>query len=304
MAIRVICPGCMTSFEVDDRFAGKRGPCPKCGHIIEIPKEQVIIHAPDVVVDGGKAKKTVGHDARPIAMRRFLYTGKQVFWGIMGSLGALALTFLVGAIGSKLISGIFGAIAVFLVALPICEFGYTLIRDENDLEMFLGNERRIRSLKAAIVFGLSWLVFETLVHFLGTGPVSCVYMLAIGAIGAFGALIFFDCNYGKALLVYFMFMFVAILGRGLLFQWDGWVWETHNRSVAAAPKVDPQRARMNGAIPGQTDEEIVEQRTAIQKEADARRAKAKKAGRGSQEDEGEATPPPARRRRAAPCRGR
>ena len=26
MSIHVICPGCMTQFEVSDRFAGKKGP--------------------------------------------------------------------------------------------------------------------------------------------------------------------------------------------------------------------------------------------------------------------------------------
>ena len=54
----------MTSFEVDDRFAGKKGPCPKCGHIIEIPKEKLVIHAPDEVVTEGKTKKMLGQDAR------------------------------------------------------------------------------------------------------------------------------------------------------------------------------------------------------------------------------------------------
>ncbi|MBP5621296.1 MAG: hypothetical protein J6X44_04705, partial [Thermoguttaceae bacterium] len=104
MAIRVICPGCMTSFEVDDRFAGKKGPCPKCGHIIEIPKEKLIIHAPDSITDGGKTKAAAhtGHDARPIAAKRVIYTGKQIFWGVMGALGALALTYLVGASGLTL----------------------------------------------------------------------------------------------------------------------------------------------------------------------------------------------------------
>jgi hypothetical protein len=60
----------MTSFEVDDRFAGKKGPCPKCGHIIEIPKEKLVIHAPDDITDGGKTRKNVGHDARPSLQER------------------------------------------------------------------------------------------------------------------------------------------------------------------------------------------------------------------------------------------
>jgi hypothetical protein len=38
MAIAVICPGCKTTFRVSDKFAGQKGPCPKCKTIIEIPK--------------------------------------------------------------------------------------------------------------------------------------------------------------------------------------------------------------------------------------------------------------------------
>jgi phage FluMu protein Com len=49
MPINVTCPGCMKRFSVADKFAGQKGPCPKCKHIITIPKkeEEVIIHAPD-----------------------------------------------------------------------------------------------------------------------------------------------------------------------------------------------------------------------------------------------------------------
>ncbi|MBR5758639.1 MAG: hypothetical protein IKX88_08595 [Thermoguttaceae bacterium] len=302
MAIRVICPGCMTSFEVDDRFAGKKGPCPKCGHIIEIPKEKLIIHAPDTITDGGKTKAAAhtGHDARPIAAKRIIYTGKQIFWGVMGALGAMALTYLVGASGLTLAAKIYGAIAVFLIAFPIAEFGYTLIRDENDLEMFLGNERHWRSFYTALVFGASWLVFEAFAYYLNaTGPMTCLYLLVCGAIGAIGALIFFDCNYGKALLVYALFAVAAIVGRGLLFE-HGWIWQSNVAASRAPANVDLGPARMNGATKSQSAEQIVENKRAIQETADERKAAAKKKNAGtassSAEDADEAQPKPRLRR--------
>ncbi len=48
MAISIICPGCHSRFQVNDKFAGKQGPCPKCKTLINIPKagEEVKIHAP------------------------------------------------------------------------------------------------------------------------------------------------------------------------------------------------------------------------------------------------------------------
>src|SRR5882757_8911860 len=51
MPIQVTCPNpkCLTRFSVADKFAGQKGPCPKCKQIITIPKkeEELIIHAPD-----------------------------------------------------------------------------------------------------------------------------------------------------------------------------------------------------------------------------------------------------------------
>src|SRR5208282_3906308 len=56
MAILIVCPGCKKSFSVDDKFAGKTGPCPKCKTKITIPekKPEVTIHAPDEFAGGGK----------------------------------------------------------------------------------------------------------------------------------------------------------------------------------------------------------------------------------------------------------
>src|SRR5271166_5243420 len=58
MAILVVCPGCKKSFNVDDKFAGKTGPCPKCKTKITIPQKQaeVKIHAPDEFSGGGKGR--------------------------------------------------------------------------------------------------------------------------------------------------------------------------------------------------------------------------------------------------------
>lgn len=292
MAIRVICPGCMSSFEVDDRFAGKKGPCPKCGHIIEIPKEKLVIHAPDMVTDGKKTR-AVGHDAKPIAMKRFVWTGKDVFWSILGSLGVISLLFLIGAVHNHVLSTIVGAIAAFGIAYPICDFGYMLIRDENDLEMFLGNERHKRALFAALVFGASWIVFEIFVAFLGgQGAITCLYMIGLGAIGAIGALVFFDCNYGKAFLVYLMFMAAAIVGRGLLFMPTGWVWQTTSVSAKFAPTVDPAAARMNGGSVKATDEQIVADKMAVKAAADERKANAKKNAKASENEDAAAEEAP------------
>ncbi|MBQ2556989.1 MAG: hypothetical protein II561_10605, partial [Thermoguttaceae bacterium] len=255
---------------------------------------------PDEVVTEGKTKKMLGQDARPILQRRFAYTGKQVFWSVLGTLGVISLLFLIGSAHNKALSSIVGAVAVFAIAFPICDFGYMLIRDENDLEMFLGNERHRRAFFTSLIFGLSWLIFEGFVAFLGNqGAVTCLYMVVIGAVGAIGAMLFFDCNYGKAFLVYLMFMFAAVIARGLLFMPDGWVWQSTPVSATAAPKVDPTATRMTGIAVQASDQEIVDQKRAVSDAADARKANAKtkskdqkKSGESAEEDKNAAKTPP------------
>lgn len=242
MAIRVICSGCMTSFEVGDQFAGKKGPCPKCGHIIEIPKVQVVVHAPDEVVQEGKTTR-VGKETRPIEQNRFDFSTKGLLLSALGAAVVFGAAFCVGLVHSAILSGIVGALAVFGIAFPIARLGYMLIRDADDLEKLEGGELTQKSLFAALVFGASWIVFEIFVAFLGNqGLTATLFLIPIAVVGSFGALIFFDCNFGKALLVYAVFAVCAIFGRGLLFQPNGWIWEARP-SVASAPNPAVSKTR-------------------------------------------------------------
>ena len=227
----------MTSFEVGDQFAGQKGPCPKCGHIIEIPKVQVVVHAPDEVVQDGKTTR-VGKETRPIEQKRFEFSTKGLLLALLGSLLVFGAAFGVGLAKSAVLSGIVGAVAVFGIAFPIARFGYMLIRDADDLEKLEGSELAQKSLFAALVFGASWIVFELFVAFLGNqGLTAALLLIPVAIVGSFGALIFFDCNFGKALLVYAVFAACAIFGRGLLFQPNGWIWEARPNAAAPAPEL-------------------------------------------------------------------
>src|SRR5437773_10569668 len=59
MAIVVVCPTCHARFQVSEKFAGQKGPCPKCKNPINIPKleDEVKIHAPEEFGAGGKDAK-------------------------------------------------------------------------------------------------------------------------------------------------------------------------------------------------------------------------------------------------------
>ncbi len=256
MAIRVICSGCMTSFEVGDQFAGQKGPCPKCGHIIEIPKVQVVVHAPDEVVQDGKTTR-VGKETRPIEQKRFEFSTQGLLISLLGILLVFGAAFGVGLVKSAVLSGIVGAVAVFGIAFPIARFGYMLIRDADDLEKLDGSELTQKSLFTALVFGGSWIVFELFVAFLGSqGLTAALLLIPVAVVGSFGALIFFDCNFGKALLVYAVFAACAIFGRGLLFQPNGWIWEARPHASAPAPELGTSskaKAQENAANATETD---------------------------------------------------
>lgn len=243
MAIRVLCSGCMTSFEVGDQFAGQKGPCPKCGHIIEIPKVQVVVHAPDEVVQDGKTTR-VGKETRPIEQKRFEFSTTGLLLSLLGILLVFGAAFGVGLAKSAVLSGIVGAVAVFAIAFPIARFGYMLVRDADDLEKLEGSELTQKSLFAALVFGGSWIVFELFVAFLGSqGLTAALLLIPVAIVGSFGALIFFDCNFGKALLVYAVFAACAVFGRGLLFQPNGWIWEARPNASAPAPELGGSKAK-------------------------------------------------------------
>ena len=45
MSILVICPGCGAKFQINEKFAGKQGACPKCKTSIKVPSpDDVKIH--------------------------------------------------------------------------------------------------------------------------------------------------------------------------------------------------------------------------------------------------------------------
>lgn len=233
----------MTSFEVGDQFAGQKGPCPKCGHIIEIPKVQVVVHAPDEVVQDGKTTR-VGKETRPIEQKRFEFSTTGLLLSLLGILLVFGAAFGVGLAKSAVLSGIVGAVAVFAIAFPIARFGYMLVRDADDLEKLEGSELTQKSLFAALVFGGSWIVFELFVAFLGSqGLTAALLLIPVAIVGSFGALIFFDCNFGKALLVYAVFAACAVFGRGLLFQPNGWIWEARPNAAAPAPELGGSKAK-------------------------------------------------------------
>ena len=147
MAILVVCPGCKKSFNVDDKFAGKTGPCPNCKTKITIPekKAEVKIHAPDEFSGGGKGV-TGKLLLKPIARQETRI--KPVMAAVIGGAvvaaiaWALVVRFVAAEAGTLryLLSGV----GLLLVSPPLAVAAYTFLRDD-ELEAYRGMQLYIRA---------------------------------------------------------------------------------------------------------------------------------------------------------------
>lgn len=224
MAIQVICPGCMSRFEVSDRFAGKKGPCPKCSNLIEIPKEKLVIHAPDEIIVEGRRVKNPDF-IRPIEREAFVFTTKQVWINVVGVVVILIFAWLFSFLGSGPMKWMAGTSGIFVVAFVLAKNGYILVRDPDDLEIFLGGELHRKSFLVATGYTLSWIIFEALLLYLNPGFFFFAYLLPIALLASFVPLVVFDTDYGDSFMLYFIFVLCVLVIRGIMFAPDGWIWK-------------------------------------------------------------------------------
>lgn len=235
MAIQVICPGCMRRFEVSDRFAGKKGPCPKCGNIIEIPKDNVIIHAPDeIIIEGRKVKNP--DFVRPIEREPYAFTRRQLITNIVGAILLVAFAYLFHFLEDRTPMKIMAAVlGTFAVAFPIAKYGYIMVRNPDDLEIFLGGELYRRSFFVALGYMLSWFLFELLMLWLNPGFFFFLCFIPVAILASFIPLMVFDTDFGDSLMLYLIFALVMVLLRGLMFMPYGWVWQEIRYSTKEPP---------------------------------------------------------------------
>ena len=214
MPIQVTCPNCHARFKVSDKFAGQRGPCPKCKTPITIPKleDEVVIHAPEAYgpkgVDGTATLK-------PIARKETKASAVLIGGIVAASLVALAAAFAIGRMypdGSipKWLLGL-GAL---LLAPPLVYAGYSFLRDQ-ELEPYLGRSLWIRcgicSLVYACLWGLHWYVRQMVV---GTGEFELfhlVYFVPLLVVpGAIASLATLDLDSTSAGLHYGFYLLVTV----------------------------------------------------------------------------------------------
>lgn len=194
MPIAVTCPKCLTRFSVSEKFAGKKGPCPKCKSEIRVPElsEQVVVHAPpDTAPKDSKGQSVL----KPIKRRDVDIGRTLILLCVAGVIGAVLL-----AVGMRLTGGapvIARVIVAVLVAPPLVRFGYAIARD-HELEPYVGRELWNRVFITSAVLAATWLIYVWVMPYvldidyayemgLLSSGIGLVVMLCIGALAAMGA---------------------------------------------------------------------------------------------------------------------
>ena len=215
----------MARFSVADKFAGQKGPCPKCKAVITIPKkeDEVIIHSPDHSEAG--AVGAGGRHALKTYKRKDTKFQPLVFTGVAGFvLVALLIALVVRSVGAHETWLI--ALAAAVLGPPLAWAGYTFLRDA-DFEGYQGANLAIRATACGLVYALLWGVFWFLgERFFGADAFSkgleiwqmVVLIVPVFAAGTLAAYASFDLDPGSAFFncaMYFAATVVLRLVAGL-----------------------------------------------------------------------------------------
>lgn len=231
MAIIVVCPGCLKSFKVSDKFAGKTGPCPNCKRTLQVPtkEQEVTVHAPEAF--GGGGKTTEGKlITKPIARVNAKLQPVMVTLIVASVLLVLLATLFARYLGLfdcwKLFDiPIVAILGLMAISPPLTIAAYEILRDD-EFGAYRGKELCLRSAGCGLAYVALWGVFSLLAsRGIVTGEVwSWIYVvipfLALGGLTAMGA---FDLEFGDG-----VFHYSAYLVATLVLRWAAgmkWIWD-------------------------------------------------------------------------------
>ena len=210
MAINVTCSSCLTRFTVNDKFAGKSGPCPKCKKTIKIPEksDEVVIHAPE---DDGPKDSKGKSVLKPIRRKETKVGAPAIIGASVTCLVAIGVAVALRGSGQappKLLV----AAAAFLLALPLTLVGYWFLRDD-ELDGFRGQSLWSRVGICSLVFAITWALYAFIPAYV-FGYDSLVEMggiqMGIGllfmvAIGTTAAIMIFELEVAQGLMHYVLY---------------------------------------------------------------------------------------------------
>lgn len=220
MPIDVTCSACKTRFQVSEKFAGKKGPCPKCKQVITVPtlQEQVVIHAPEP--SGPKDSK--GQAVLQPLRRQETKLSRVMIIGIVASVLLVIVAALVlrgmypkGTVPMPIL--IAGAI---LLAPPLSFAAYTFLRND-ELAPFSRQELALRLIAPSVVYPLLWGLYWFVPAYLdidlsNTGLALAFVIPVVVVIGAVCAQASLELEFGAAALHYTVYLASTLVLRLLL----------------------------------------------------------------------------------------
>ena len=246
MSIRVTCTKCHTRFNVSDKFAGKKGPCPKCKTTIKIPSkdEQVVLHEPELA---GPKSLTGESILKPIHRKEVSLTSIHITL-----IASLLVLFLICAV---IFNFAFPEkpdfplwilwISALVIAPPICFAGYFLLRDQ-ELDGYVGKQLWQRVLACSAIYALLWFAMPIGKYAFSDNYETGSWIVALiimGGAGAAAGMLSFDVDYLMGLVHYGLYLTMCIVGRmlagiGVLPGWFEQPIEGNGQSGGVAMLVD------------------------------------------------------------------
>jgi len=225
MSILVVCPGCHKSFRVDDKFAGKSGPCPKCKHKIEIPdlKEEVQVHAPKEFEGGGRSAsgKLI---TKPVSRQKVRLTPVSIAIIVAVSLTIVAVSWAAGGVVAENL--IVRGAALLLVSPVLVWAAYWFLRNE-DLEPYQGGSLYLRTAICGAVYAALWGVYSYVAGIVLSPEPELWQWMFIGppllALGAAVPMVSLDLDYGNGFFHYVFYVLITVVLGWLAGM--GWPWD-------------------------------------------------------------------------------
>ena len=226
MSIIVVCPGCLKSFKVSDKFAGKTGPCPNCKRTLQVPTKEteVKIHTPEAFAGGGRS--TTGKlVTKPVAHINVKLKPVAIALLAASVVGVVVVTWFLGH--AKLLDAVVtAAVGLLIISPPLAIAAYEMLRDD-EFEPFRGRSLYLRAAICGSTYALLWGVFAVLKPNIVTGDVwNWFFVLPFVAVGALVPMGTFNLEFGDGLF-HCGFYLVATL----LLRWAAGmepIWRAHS----------------------------------------------------------------------------
>lgn len=225
MPIQVVCPGCKTRFNVGEKFAGQRGPCPKCKAIITIPKES----APEVKIHESQddaPKDSKGRAIlKPIARKDTTISGMSWVMIACGTLVTVSAAFAVRYVfrDGSAPAWLIGA-GLALVSPPLAVGGYSILKND-EMETFEKGPLWLRAGICGLIYAAMWSAFLFVpTAYLAENVWAWLFLAVPGlCIGGLAALATLDLEFGNGVFHYAFYLIATILLRWIAGL--GWIWE-------------------------------------------------------------------------------